>query len=227
MTGLFVFEHHFCKLTLLNGNNNMSYHTQQNTQQKSLGFFVVIAFHAVLIGGLISGLTGTLSPISIPRDINIQIIEKKVAPIDLPVITDIDTSTSVFKTVDLPITKPITIDIEQPIKPNDPLIGQTDKFAPPTSNITKPKLIKASKPEYPSASTRLNEEGVTGLSLLVTANGRVTDVIVYSTSGSDRLDAAAIKHAQHNWAFSPCTENGVAVACRFQAKLVWQLNEAK
>lgn len=203
----------------------MSYHTQQNTQQKSLGLFVVIAFHAVLIGGLISGLTSTGTPISIPRD-TIQIIQEKVVPIETPMIIEIDISTSIFKKVALPITAPITIDIEQPTQSTDIVIGQTDKFAPPTSNITKPKLIKASKPEYPSASTRLNEEGVTGLSLLVTANGRVTDVEVYSTSGSERLDAAAIKHAQHNWAFSPCTENGVAVACRFQAKLVWQLNEA-
>ncbi|MES2823086.1 MAG: energy transducer TonB [Pseudomonadota bacterium] len=205
----------------------MSYHTQQNTQQKSLGLFVVIAFHAMLIGGLISGLTSTLPPMSIPQNTTVQIIEKKADPIDMPVIIDIDTSPSVFKKVELPITKPITIDIEQPIKPNDAIVGQTDKVTPTTSNITKPKLIKASKPEYPSASTRLNEEGVTGLSLLVTANGRVTDVKLESTSGSDRLDAAAIKHAQHNWAFSPCTENGVAVACRFQTKLVWELNEAR
>ncbi|MES2673148.1 MAG: energy transducer TonB [Pseudomonadota bacterium] len=204
----------------------MSYHTQHNTQQKSLGLFVVIAFHTALIGGLISGLTSTGSPISIPRD-TIQIIQNEVVPVETPTINEIDISTSIFRNVALPITEPITIDIEQSIQTTDIFIGQTDKFAPPTPTITKPKLIKASKPDYPSASTRLNEEGVTGLSLLVTANGRVTDVKLESTSGSDRLDAAAITHAQHNWAFSPCTENGVAVACRFQAKLVWKLNEAR
>ncbi len=204
----------------------MSYRIQQNTQQRSLGFFFVIAFHALLIVGLISGLSSPIGPIAIPTK-SIQIIQKKIIPIEPPTIPEIDISTSVFKNVVLPTSEPITIDIEQPIKPTDPVISQTDKFAPSTSNITKPKLIKASKPEYPSASTRLGEEGVTGLSLLVTANGRVTDVKLDSTSGSERLDAAAIKHAQHNWAFSPCTENGVAVACRFQAKLVWRLDEAK
>lgn len=204
----------------------MPYHTLQNTQQKSLGFFVVIAFHALLIGGLISSLSKTIGSIIIPKD-SVQIIQEKAIPVESPTIEKIDISTSEFTKIVLPITKPITIDIERTTEPTDIFIPQTSKVVTPTFNVTKPKLIRASKPEYPTVSTRLGEEGVTGLSLLVTANGRVTDVKLESTSGSDRLDAAAMKHATHNWAFSPCTESGVAVACRFQAKLVWRLDEAK
>lgn len=96
-----------------------------------------------------------------------------------------------------------------------------------TLSISKPRIIRATKPEYPSAASRLGEEGTTGLSLYVTTDGRVAEAKVFSTSGSSRLDNAAIKHALRNWAFTPCMEGDKAVACWHQTKMVWRLEDAK
>lgn len=95
------------------------------------------------------------------------------------------------------------------------------------SNLSKAKLLKASKPDYPSAAARLGEEGATGLKLFINVDGRVSDVQLVSSSGSSRLDEAAVKHAKRNWVFSPCTEGGKAIACWHQTKLVWQLKDAE
>ena len=65
------------------------------------------------------------------------------------------------------------------------------------------------------------------MNLLVNINGRVTDAKLLTTSGSDQLDDAALKHALHNWAFTACTEGGQPVACWFKAKLVWRIEDAK
>ncbi len=203
----------------------MSYHIQQNVQQRSLGFFFVIAFHALLIAGLISGLGSKIGTIYATPD-PVQIIQEKIIVDPLPTPKEPDsTSKRLIDVITFPTTPVIPIDY--PPEVDHPQVTPSDRKDRQASSITKPKLIRTTKPEYPTASTRLGEEGVTGLSLLVTADGRVTDVKLISTSGSDRLDVAAIKHAQHNWAFSPCTEDGIAVACRFQAKLVWRLDEAK
>ncbi|HEY8942436.1 MAG TPA: energy transducer TonB, partial [Cellvibrio sp.] len=95
------------------------------------------------------------------------------------------------------------------------------------SSITKPKILQASKPAYPTASIRLGEEGATGLRLYINEMGRVIDVQLASSSGSERLDSASIAHAKRNWKFSPCMEGDKAVACWHQTKLVWKLENAR
>jgi outer membrane biosynthesis protein TonB len=46
-------------------------------------------------------------------------------------------------------------------------------------------------PEYPSASKRLEEEGVVRLKLLVSVDGDVTESLVEKSSGFNRLDEAS------------------------------------
>ncbi len=202
----------------------MSYHTQQNVQQKSLGFFFVIAFHTLLIGGLISGLSGGKNPETTHPD-PIQFIQEKNTPIPLPIFKDPDFSQP-QQPIIKPLAQPLTV-IEFPSSETINLIApETNVIVEQVSTVTKPKLINPSRPEYPMTSRHLGEEGTTHMKLLVTAKGRVSEVALESTSGSDRLDIAAVKHAQAYWKFSPCTENGVAVACWFHAKFVWRLDEA-
>lgn len=202
----------------------MSYHVQQNTQQRSIGIFIVIAFHVLLIWALANGLGKTIIAKLAPDSIQLTPVEKQVVPppiiepqepiIDKPTKIIIDPNTSI----------PIEFETTQ-IK----VVG-TDKNEPVITSaptLSKPKLIKATKPEYPKTAERLGEEGATGLKLLINTDGRVADVELMSSSGSSRLDEAAIKHAKRNWAFSPCLEGGKAVACWHQTKLVWRLEDAR
>jgi len=202
----------------------MSYHTQYNSQTRSIGLFFVFAFHVLLILAFANGFAQKIIK-EIAQPITVIPIEKKVTPtpVDTPNTVEIRTTTFIQQT-DLPLVT-FTDDINPSVEPKQSDgIGSAGGIA---STLTKPKLLKATKPIYPSAAERLGEEGATGLSLFIGSDGRVAEVKLTSSSGSDRLDEAAIKHAKRNWVFSPCTQSGTAVSCWYQTKLVWRLEEAR
>ncbi len=200
----------------------MSYHVQQNTQQRSLGIFIVIAFHVLLIWGLANGLGIAITKVFTPDPIKVNQVKNPVTP---PPPVDLIEPT-------LP-TEKIIVDPNTPIVDFEPTVGPVviergtgEPIIPTVPDISKPKLIKATKPDYPLAASRLGEEGATGLNLFITPEGRVGEVQIFSSSGSPRLDEAAVKHAKRNWSFSACTEGGKAVGCWFKTKLVWELKDA-
>jgi protein TonB len=200
----------------------MSYHVQQNTQQRSIGIFIVIAFHVLLIWALVSGLGKAIHTVINPPPIQLSQVEQQVKPplpID-PIEPVIAKPTKIVVTHDN-LANLIFDDAQPPV-----VIGSGKAEPIATPNISKPLLLKATKPEYPSGAARLGEEGATALKLLINTDGRVADVQLVTSSGSSRLDEAAIKHAKRNWAFSPCTEGGKAVSCWYQTKLVWRLENA-
>lgn len=199
----------------------MSYHVQQNTQQRSLGIFIVIAFHVLLIWGLANGLGSVITGF-IPEHITLTPQQDKIVPPEKTEPIDVDIKSTTIVTTTQNTDNEFTFE-------SDVISNQTGggDIITPTINISKPRLIRATKPDYPTAASRLGEEGATGLRLYITADGRVADVQVFSTSGSSRLDDAAIKHAQRNWAFTPCMEGDKPVACWHQTKMVWRLEDAK
>jgi protein TonB len=78
-------------------------------------------------------------------------------------------------------------------------------------------------PVYPEMSRRLGEEGVVRLSVMIQADGRVTEVSVLKSSGSSRLDAAAIA-AVRRWHYLPARRNGEAIAWRHTQPVAFSLN---
>jgi protein TonB len=203
------------------GSKDMSYHVQQNTQQRSLGIFIVIGFHVLLIWGLANGLGSVIGGF-IPEHITLTPTHEKVMPPEKVIPDEVIIPTNKTFTADKTVDDNLIFEAEVIAKPT----GRGELITPPAS-ISKPRLIRATKPDYPIAASRMGEEGVTGLSLYVTADGRVAEAKVFSPSGSNRLDDAAIKHALRNWAFTPCMEGDKAVACWHQTKLVWRLEDAK
>lgn len=75
---------------------------------------------------------------------------------------------------------------------------------------------------YPSMSVYLGEEGNTVLGFVVRKNGTVSDVQVIGSSGSARLDNAAIL-AMQQMLYSPPKVNGAAVDCHNRLRLAWRL----
>ncbi len=198
----------------------MSYTYQNNAQQKSIGIFVVIVFHLVIAAALISGLAPHID-VAIPKVFTTKVVVEKPVETPPPAVPEpvIDQTA-----IDVTQLQPVVFDSESKtistIKvDNAPVIA--------VSSVTKPKMLQASKPAYPTASIRLGEEGATGLRLYINETGRVVDVQLAASSGSERLDSAAITHAKRNWKFSPCMEGDKAVACWHQTKLVWKLENAR
>jgi len=79
------------------------------------------------------------------------------------------------------------------------------------------------QPPYPPASIRGNEEGALNLSVLVGTDGRVRDVKVAESSGSSRLDQAAMSEARSHWHLRPATRNGVPFEQWLTLRVVFHL----
>ena len=98
--------------------------------------------------------------------------------------------------------------------------------APPAPIARTAAVISASsceKPDYPSASRRLEEEGTVTLKFLVGLDGKVKESAVEKSSGFKRLDEAA-RQGLSKCQFKPGTENGQAVEGWANIKYTWRLD---
>lgn len=97
--------------------------------------------------------------------------------------------------------------------------------APPAPVVKTAAVISSAnceKPDYPSASRRLEEEGTVMLKFLVGADGKVKESVVDKSSGFKRLDEAA-RQGLAKCQFKPGTENGQPVEGWASMKYTWKL----
>ena len=78
------------------------------------------------------------------------------------------------------------------------------------------------KPDYPSASRRLEEEGTVTLKFLIGADGRVLQADIEKTSGFTRLDEA-VRNALSKCQFRPGTVDGKPEQSWASIKYTWRL----
>jgi protein TonB len=65
---------------------------------------------------------------------------------------------------------------------------------------------------YPDVSRRLNEQGTTVVQYVVGVDGSITNVAVRTSSGSERLDEAAVSCVQTKFRSEPATQGGKPVS---------------
>ena len=128
-------------------------------------------------------------------------------------------------------------------QPSDPLSGV--KIAPSTGGITTvplppdpgtvapnpggitqaPVSIAATHtvPPYPPIARRLGAEGKVMLKLTVTAEGRVAQADIVTSSGSGELDQAAQAWIVAHWKYRPALENGVPAVSHTLATVTFNL----
>ena len=95
--------------------------------------------------------------------------------------------------------------------------------APPvkTAAVIQPGATCA-KPDYPSASRRLEEEGTVTLRFLIGTDGRVLQAEIEKTSGYPRLDDAA-RNALSKCQFRPGTVDGKPEQSWASIRYAWRL----
>jgi protein TonB len=94
-----------------------------------------------------------------------------------------------------------TLAIDPPVQPLGPSVGA--RF--------DPRYAAAAQPPYPAAARRLGEEGSVVVHVRIGRDGKVLTSTLAQSSGSPRLDAAALAHALAHWRFTPALKDGVAV----------------
>ena len=103
--------------------------------------------------------------------------------------------------------------------------------APPAPPVVKAEPVRTAavvnsanceKPEYPSASRRLEEEGTVSLRFLVGTDGKVIQAEIEKSSGYKRLDEAA-RAGLSRCAFKPATVDGKPEQGWATMKYTWRL----
>jgi TonB family protein len=115
--------------------------------------------------------------------------------------------------VSFPPLEPGLIEVPGPI--DVPAAGTGDAIPVPATELLY-RAIRSPDEYYPSASITLQEQGITIVRVCVGPAGRLEGKPgVERSSGSTRLDAAAIRWASEALVFTPATRNGAAVpACK-------------
>jgi TonB family protein len=111
----------------------------------------------------------------------------------------------------------------QPTLPEN-VMEMEDISRPPTEGVA-PKPIgprDLTMANYPRESFVSGEEGTVHLRALVQADGAVRDALIERSSGSPRLDQAAVELVR-GWRYEPGTLKGVPVAARFPVNIDWKL----
>jgi protein TonB len=200
---------------------------------RALGFGFVILIHVGLFYALMSGLSNTMVELlkgpmetEIIDEIKKDDVPPPPPPPDFkpPPPAFVDMPTVAFDSA--PATTAIQNVTNEKVAPKPPPpppapVAATEPRQDPRRPITQP--------EYPATSVRLGEEGAVILKFMVMPNGRVDGdtISVVESSGSERLDKAAIAEARKAWKFIPGTKDGKPAATWHQFRVVFELKKAR
>lgn len=96
-------------------------------------------------------------------------------------------------------------------------------LAPPSPATPKGRGNAFSDDDFPDASRRAEEQGVTRVSYVVGSDGKVSSCTVTQSSGFPRLDDATCKIIMRRFRFNPATRDGQPVPETKTQPVRWQL----
>lgn len=199
-------------------------HTIRVTQTSMLSpkrLPALVASTAIVIGfawALSTGLAQTLIE-KLPDEIKIDVLKEKIEKKEPP------PPPPELKAPPPPFVPPpdIVIQMDTPA-PTNAIQGQSKTATPPAisspASIGKPHVCLQ---DYPAISVRLGETGTTTLAFTITVDGHVENVHVANSSGSERLDNAAVNCAA-SWRYRPAVEKNNPVAVPWKAEVKWVLH---
>jgi protein TonB len=216
----------------------MSYLQQEGISKRTWYSIIAVAVLHVLLGyALISGLAIKAVKV-ITGPLEAVIIEEQAPPPE-------ETPPPPPKLEDIPpYVPPPDVLIETSAPPPPALTGQSAIATPDPPRVAPPqppqppsvpgtraqpiaRTFTVTEDDYPDASKRAGEEGVTGIRVTIGTDGRVTACSVVKSSGFSRLDERACQIAQRRWRFKPATENGQPVEETVNRNYRWQLQESR
>lgn len=228
--GVYPVSHLFFVMNRLNPTTTY----QQRTKTKRLpSLMVVLVLHGILLWLIQSGLAR--QAITLTQESVEALLLTDAAPPPPPPVAA--TKTPPPKTPLPPVIQP-PIAAATPVitAPTAPAINvtptqSTAPTAPITPSAPSPSIragaaiqpgASCAKPDYPSASRRLEEEGTVSLKFLIGADGRVLQAEIEKTSGFPRLDEAA-RNALSKCQFRAGTIDGKAEQSWASIKYTWRL----
>lgn len=107
---------------------------------------------------------------------------------------------------------------------NEPAAAPPAPPAPPRVELpsSSANYLNNPRPQYPTLSTRLGEQGLVVVRVFIEANGTASQAEIHSSSGYDRLDQTALQTVL-KWRYTPGKRNGVAEAMWFNVPIRFDL----
>jgi protein TonB len=200
---------------------------QRNPARHLIGITIVTAAHVLAVYALATGLSHKVMEV-VRGPLETKLIEEfkkpppdqppppppKLAPPPPPFIPPVEVNIAVAAPAANTITQ-VTSTRPAPVVPAAP--KRVERVAP----VIDAKL-NCAKPEYPSASRRLDEAGTVTLRFLIDLDGHVLESKVETSSGFARLDEAA-RTALGRCRFKPGTVDGKPEQSWASIKYKWEL----
>ena len=196
------------------------------------GVITVIAIHVGLVALMIFGIVAKMEIKK--EDLQVAVEEQKIPPKQPP------PPPPAFEKPPPPFVPPPDFNIQteapppraivtSPAPPPPPPRVAAAPPPPPPPAPTKLESIERThtKPPYPPISQRMNEQGTTQMIVTIDKTGSVIVAELLKSSGSKRLDDAALDHVKARWKWNPPTQNGQPVETKTQVNVIWSLLDAK
>ena len=227
-----------------------STYLQASSKRKWLGLAAVVVLHGLLFWAIQTGLTRTVMQ-KMPVVVQALLLEEKRAelpptpppPAPKPPTPPTPTPPAYVPPAVIPmvVAPPNAIAAVSPTPPpaapvtpaptpaapaaQTPAAPATPTAAPakaPVRTTAGVNVAQCDKPEYPTASRRMEEEGTVGLRFLVGTDGKVIQSEVAKSSGFKRLDEAA-RAGLAKCQFKPATVDGKPEQAWTTIQYVWRL----
>ena len=185
---------------------------QRGLRRHTRGIALVLALHALLLWAISSGLARKVVRMT---ENTVEAVLMSEAPPPAPA----------------PKTPPPKTPAPPPPAPTSTAPAITQAPTPPAAAPAAPAIrtgaviqpgAHCAKPDYPSASRRMEEEGTVTLKFLIGVDGRVIQADIEKTSGFTRLDEAA-RNALSKCQFRPGTVDGKPEQSWASIKYTWRL----
>ncbi len=226
-----------------------SMHTVQSPRLSTVTLTLVALAHVGIVAGTVY-LRDTTVPVPQPT-LMVDIIAPQVMPVQTPKPEPVKAPAEVPHAKPRPQLAPqilaakhetpspnVPIVQETPVQPMPAVpavasetavpAGPSPTAPPPTPVVSAPRFDAAyldnPAPTYPPLSRMSGEEGRVVLKVFVTASGTASQVEVRNSSGSDRLDKAAVA-AVSRWRFVPAKRGQEAVAAQVLVPIVFSLKD--
>ena len=203
---------------------------QRQTQRHAAGLTLVVVLHALLFWAIQSGLSREVTKkIQVVADVLLLTQDKPKPqlppppPKSTPAPPRITPSAQV-PTPEIPVTvapsaNTVTVAPSAPA-PLAPAAPAARSEAVRTAAVVN--SAQCEKPEYPSASRRMEEEGTVQLRFLVGVDGKVIQAEIEKSSGYKRLDEAA-RAGLARCQFRPATVDGKPEQAWASMRYTWRL----
>ncbi len=194
--------------------SSSSYATRQRSPRKHLtGIGLVVVLHALLLWAISSGLARQV--VRMTENTVEAVLMSEAPPPPAPA----------------PKTPPPKTPAPPAPAPTSTAPAITQPTSPPAAAPTAPAIrtgaviqpgAHCAKPDYPSASRRMEEEGTVTLKFLIGTDGRVLQAEIEKSSGFTRLDEAA-RNALSKCQFRPGTVDGKPEQSWANIRYTWRL----